>query len=956
MRKVRKRGPSFYILIISLAIADSQQHKRMESIPHAFRGVFSSFYSLSLMLQARSLLPLNPLASQWQLQAILRLPAELRRFTTHDFSERAGESHDRHESTHIHHPSVDQHSWLTQSQSSVRGTARSGSRRARRIQQLRIKAHLIEASPAERRLTSTSTAVNNGGVKDRKADYEPFGDVEAPGCFGEADFLQESQHFLAAASKAEISTAGTEASTQQPLVRTLRSNHSQRGRAVRLRRAEWCIAQYKLLLAEEETGSAANVVHEAMAILKGEAIDCAKHKTSDTFVRAVLSQLEQTLDAFPLPERSKRPFAGEIDATSSQEVGTYSTFLSDFTSPHPTAASGTTNPGETSNLSSINQPSRIDRDTARHTSSLTPRKANSADQRVGAPGQDHASMTQQMIDVTRAIVPIERSQDETPAIVKPSLPVGQSTGSGGIAISQSSELAAIRLQIQVLADLVRQLVFSHPPRARNVSRATQATSVSPDSLPSETGSSAKQMDSTLAALPAIDAATTSRAERRKKGRMQPPRPTTRSEASQSVLPPEEPLGSAGPAPSTSGPQSESEYPQDKIAGAMIQANVKTVVQASDSVQNITIPENTNNGQSLYEQLFPEESARADKRHTTQPKAIPRLPINTDSNTPKQGRRESKSEQLAKIWDAGEEDRRVKHHVLVLRSASKSLRPDDFRRALPRGKHLQSWKQRGQYSKVIPDRDPVTLEKTGDYYIVFRNSFAAETFRKHVKRIHELSKSVAVNSILDPLPPMLNGSEGFTAIEMEQMVRDFSLVPPSMNLHLEKQHEGLPMAVIEKGGYPQILPGKLTPKQPQVLLELTNGPMPNYFQLRDAINQDGRRRNLPWPILAGPFGMRQLNMQRSARLSDGDSEHQVAEDQEGNGEDSTDVDSELVRDVKGKLEKPSHGQRWIVAFTDMEEAVRFARAWGRRKFPWLERPSAQDMYYKGVTTVRTAEVL
>jgi hypothetical protein len=362
--------------------------------------------------------------------------------------------------------------------------------------------------------------------------------------------------------------------------------------------------------------------------------------------------------------------------------------------------------------------------------------------------------------------------------------------------------------------------------------------------------------------------------------------------------------------------------------------------------------------SLYEQLFPEEASQASQAHGNGD-AIPRLLLPRGAEptlTQVTGNLTSKSEQLARLYD---EQRERQKSVLTLRNASKTLSEDDFRRAMPRGKHLQEWTAKGEFEKIIPVRDFWTLERTGDYYIVFKNDKAADVFLKHVKRVFEMTKQHIPSSLLSPLPPAPKGLLSDGAENEAEVVRNFSLLAPTMYLSLERERSGIKSEVLKRGGYPQALSGGLTAETPQVLLEMDGGNMPNWFQLRDAIAKDGMRRSLPWNLLPGALGIRKLEMQRPSQSQrDLEAEWEASL---GNGvnelaDGTYERDGNTVKlDAQDRLRNGQNGQRWIIAFKEREEAQRFARIWHMRSFPWTEEENRKDRVYKGMTRMK-AEML
>lgn len=95
-------------------------------------------------------------------------------------------------------------------------------------------------------------------------------------------------------------------------------------------------------------------------------------------------------------------------------------------------------------------------------------------------------------------------------------------------------------------------------------------------------------------------------------------------------------------------------------------------------------------QSLLEELFPEERERAKSAPTPQrpvAREIPRLPLELSKAAAHKMR---EAEYALEYNQAALNRKGTPSSVLVLRNASKNLVEDDFRRLIPKGKHLEGW--------------------------------------------------------------------------------------------------------------------------------------------------------------------------------------------------------------------------------------------------------------------------
>ena len=114
--------------------------------------------------------------------------------------------------------------------------------------------------------------------------------------------------------------------------------------------------------------------------------------------------------------------------------------------------------------------------------------------------------------------------------------------------------------------------------------------------------------------------------------------------------------------------------------------------------------------SLLEELFPEEAqnlrAFHDQKTTQTERLIPPLPLSPDPDDVSiLGSKRSGSTRLHKVRKNGrignlpaDAQQRKEMTVMVLRYASKSLCEDDFRRIVPKGKHIEGWKGQGDILK------------------------------------------------------------------------------------------------------------------------------------------------------------------------------------------------------------------------------------------------------------------
>lgn len=149
-------------------------------------------------------------------------------------------------------------------------------------------------------------------------------------------------------------------------------------------------------------------------------------------------------------------------------------------------------------------------------------------------------------------------------------------------------------------------------------------------------------------------------------------------------------------------------------------------------------------------------------------------------------------------------------------------------------------------------------------------------------------------------------------DIHDILQNYAICPPSQRISLRvlfPPYSPDLKRLLSQRGYSQILcPDDKTGR---AVLLCVYGYQPNSASIRNMINRDGRDRGLAWAL--------------------------------ANGEKSIEkIDGSLL--PKEELERPFCGEgadskrtqrvypRWIISFTDENEARRFTRSWHRRHFP------------------------
>ncbi|EPE24493.1 hypothetical protein GLAREA_08345 [Glarea lozoyensis ATCC 20868] len=253
-------------------------------------------------------------------------------------------------------------------------------------------------------------------------------------------------------------------------------------------------------------------------------------------------------------------------------------------------------------------------------------------------------------------------------------------------------------------------------------------------------------------------------------------------------------------------------------------------------------------------------------------------------------------------------------VLVLNGALSSLAESDFFRVGPKGDHIQRWTH--GIIKVIPGRHTQTLQSQDHYFILFTDSASARAYMDSIYRLYKLSRAA------------LRGATGISAFEVrpdflkhgedvQSLVRGFTLVPAHSELYLrliDKPYRPAMSRLLEDGG-PTAEVTRRSQAEDKVLLYPDFGNIAMY-ELRKALLEDGRRRNLHWGLADGDDAVLSL---RQA---------------------TTQVQGENIESaITGRgFRRP---ERYVISFKNRLEARRFAREWHRRPFPLSDRRSQAE---------------
>ncbi|KAL9060189.1 MAG: hypothetical protein Q9162_000803 [Coniocarpon cinnabarinum] len=345
--------------------------------------------------------------------------------------------------------------------------------------------------------------------------------------------------------------------------------------------------------------------------------------------------------------------------------------------------------------------------------------------------------------------------------------------------------------------------------------------------------------------------------------------------------------------------------------------------------------------SLLEELFPAETSRdaSGLAASSRSREIPRWPIGGGPVEYEEALPEQEVERPGDVESPKEDEFRwTDAHVLVLKNAAKGLTEEDFRRLVPGGGHIEGWSTASDMIKVIKGRDVRTLERNGDYYILFRRLHAAENYKRWVRHLHAQIRERSL-SFRRYIQPSLASDDPIAAITQpigfnkpartspaeetahKDPLANFTLASASqrMDIRVAKQpYKPLLLQLLEKKGYARLTRGKMT--EHEVLLTV-EGPQPSLLALQHAISEDGKQRLMRWNIAGTVRAVREIALPR-VQPGEGEGRENDPEDDvvanEGNG--NGDEERKWKRGV---------WKKWIVPCRTENESQRFVSAWHRR---------------------------
>lgn len=227
--------------------------------------------------------------------------------------------------------------------------------------------------------------------------------------------------------------------------------------------------------------------------------------------------------------------------------------------------------------------------------------------------------------------------------------------------------------------------------------------------------------------------------------------------------------------------------------------------------------------------------------------------------------------------------------------------------------------------VIPARDRNSLEKLGHYFILCSNHTAARAYEDRTKILHRLARSMKIMEDSGvPIPPayLQEGEDPAT------LLQGFSLVPAcgQVSLRILRKPYMPPVLRLLKEGGEAARITKESKAGEMVIFSVDVGHITQY-DLEEALNNDGRRRNLHW----------KLGSEETGQIV------KLTYDDHGNSpEEPGEKTEESVKAYRArKKEEYRRPSRYVISFKDRNEARRFVREWHRRPFPIYRQHNPGD---------------
>ncbi|CAN9101465.1 unnamed protein product [Alternaria sp. RS040] len=354
--------------------------------------------------------------------------------------------------------------------------------------------------------------------------------------------------------------------------------------------------------------------------------------------------------------------------------------------------------------------------------------------------------------------------------------------------------------------------------------------------------------------------------------------------------------------------------------------------------------------SLLEELFPETSS------TSQPQSEPRdryPKLHLPDSMPVVRRENSNHTQSFKERVVESLHKQGEHvTVLQLTNCSTELTEADFRRIIPKGKHIEGWHRDDDLYKVVPGRDPLSLERLPFYYLLFKSAEAALAYQKNASRLHKLSALHQPANIFSAIPPpkgFIEEGEDITAA-----ISSYNLLPTrhpmSLNVLMQPYNPAL-RNLVERGGYQPIAPSVDAKGNPiwRVLMHI-EGYEPTPSDLFKIFSRDAYKHGMILPLRnesqTSVHRLRDMiNLKVSSKAVSSSRPRAYGTFDQSSSDSEMTYDDPAIQSMLGGVDEDSPSQqnqlvmnrvynRWVLDFDDEDTARRWSVRWHRRLLPEL----------------------
>ena len=222
-------------------------------------------------------------------------------------------------------------------------------------------------------------------------------------------------------------------------------------------------------------------------------------------------------------------------------------------------------------------------------------------------------------------------------------------------------------------------------------------------------------------------------------------------------------------------------------------------------------------------------------------------------------------------------------------------------------------------QVIPARDISTLQHLGYYFLVFPNPAYARAYQARAVSHHRIARAYTPTSIESPI--LQPQEKLLEAEDVYDILQNYALCPPSQKISLRvlfPPYSPDVKRLLSQRGYSQIIGPN--DKTGRAVLLWVYGYQPNSASIRNMISRDGKNRGLAWALANGEKSIEKVEDPPMSMEKPGEPDEPEKPEEHGHGEDA---DSNRTKSVY---------PRWLISFTDEDEARRFARSWHRKPFP------------------------